>query len=95
MEKNNTRNTTLNTKARLFRYKVLHNIPFVNKMLFRFGEVISTQSPFCKLHDETIMHLFYDCLIVKRIWNHLKSILSNNLNFAISTPQSVIFGFGN
>ena len=36
---------------------------------------------------------FYDCLIVKRIWNQLKSILSNNIKFPISTPQSAIFGF--
>ena len=36
---------------------------------------------------------FYDCLIVKRIGNQLKSILSNNINFPISTPQSAIFGF--
>ena len=32
-------------------------------------------------------------LIVKRIWNQLKSILSNNINFPKSTPQSAIFGF--
>ena len=46
---------------------------------------------FCKLHDKTIMHLFNDYLIVKRIWSQLKSILSNN--FLISTPQKTIFGF--
>ena len=39
------------------------------------------------------MHLFYDYLIVKRIWNQLKSTLSNNLNIPISMPQSPIFGF--
>ena len=39
------------------------------------------------------MHLFYDCLIVKRIWNQLKSILSINLNFLISISQSAISGF--
>ena len=33
------------------------------------------------------MHLFYDCLIVKRLWNRLKSILSNNPIFPISTPD--------
>ena len=56
-------------------------------MLFKFGKVISPQCSFCKLHEETIMPLFYDCLIVKRIWNQLKSILSNNANFLIRTPQ--------
>ena len=62
-------------------------------MLFKFGNVISPQCSFWKLHEETIMHLFDDCLIIKRIWNQLKSILSNNINFPISTPQSAIVGF--
>ena len=87
------RNTISDAKAHMFQYKVLHNTPYVNKMLFKFGKVIFARCSFCKLHDETIMHLFYDCLIVKRIWNQLKSILSNNLNFLISMPQSTIFGF--
>ena len=56
------RNTTLDTKARMFQYKVLHNILYANKMLFKFGKVSSPRCSFCKLHHETIMHLFYDCL---------------------------------
>ena len=52
------RNTTLETKARMFQYKILHNTLYVNKMLFKFGKVISPRCSFCKLHDETIMHLF-------------------------------------
>ena len=58
----------------MFQYKVLHNTLYVNKMLFKFAKVISPRCSFCKLHEETIIHLFYDCLIVKRIWNQLKSI---------------------
>ena len=53
------RNTTLDTKARMFQYKVLHNTLYVNKMLFKFEKVISPQCSFCKSHEETIMHLFY------------------------------------
>ena len=88
------RNTTLDTKARMFQYKVLHNTLYLNKMFFKFGKVISSRCFFfCKLHEKTIIHLFYDCSIVKRIWNQLKSILSNNINFPIITPQSAIFGF--
>ena len=62
-------------------------------MLLKFGKVYSPRCSFCKLYDEKIMHLFYDCLIVKRIWNQLKSTLSNNVNFPISMPQNAIFGF--
>ena len=32
------RNTTLERKARMFQYKVLHNILYANKMLFKFGK---------------------------------------------------------
>ena len=39
------------------------------------------------------MHLFYDCLIVKRLWNQLKSKLLKNFTFPTSTSQILIFGF--
>ena len=58
------RSTTLDTKARTFQYRVVHNILYANKMLFKFGNVTSPRYSLCKLHDETIMHLFYDFLIV-------------------------------
>ena len=61
-------------------------------MLFKFGKVTSPPCSLCKLHNETIMHLFYDCLIVKELCNQLKSIFSN-VAFLICTPQSGIFGF--
>ena len=61
------RNTTLDTKARVFQYKVLHNTLYVNKMIFKFGKVISPRCFFCKLHKETIMHLPYECLMIERI----------------------------
>ena len=61
-------------------------------MLFKFGKVTSPPCSLCKLHNETIMHLFYDCLIVKELCNQLKSIFSN-VAFLICTPQGAIFGF--
>ena len=87
------RSTALDTKARMFQYKVFYNTLYVNKILFKFAKVILPRCSFCKLHEQTIIHFFYECLIVERIWTQLKSILSNNINFPISTPQSAIFGF--
>ena len=54
-------NSNLDTKARMSQYKVLHNILYANKMLFKSGKLTCTLYSFCKLHDETIMYLFYDC----------------------------------
>ena len=93
-KKNLIHNTTLDTKACIFQYKVLPCILYANKMLFKFGKVAFPRGSFCwKLQVETIIHGFYDCLIFKRIWNELKYILSNNLIFQISTPQSAIFRY--
>ena len=77
----------------MLQYKVLHNILYANKMLSKFGKVTSPRCSFYKLHCETIIHLFHDCLIFKELWNQLKSVLSNNLIFLICTPQRAIFGF--
>ena len=73
-----------------FTEKHLYQSLFFNKFA---GFSCNFSYSVCKLLDETIIHLFYDCLFVKSIWNQLKSILSNNLIFPINTPQSAIFGF--
>ena len=86
------RNTTLDAKVCMFQYKV-HDILYANKMLFKFGKATSPRCSFCKLHDETVMHLFHDCLIVKKLWNQLKPMLWNNLIFPTCTTKSAIFGF--
>ena len=86
-------NTTLDTKTSMFQYKILRTFLYANKMLVKFGKVTSRRFSFCYLQHETIMHLFYDCLIVKILWNQLKPILSNNLVFLINTPQIAIFRF--
>ena len=52
------RNITLDTMARMFQYKVLHNTLYVNNIFFKFGKVVSPRCSFCKMHEETIMHLF-------------------------------------
>ena len=77
----------------MFQYAVLQDILYANKMLFKFGKVAFPPCSFCKLHNETIMHFFYECSIVKRIRNQLKSILSTNLIFSITMPHSAILGY--
>ena len=60
-------NTTLDIKACMFQYKVVHNILFANRMLFKFGKVTSPRCSFCKLHDETITHLFMTAYLLTNI----------------------------
>ena len=49
---------TLNSFQRNFQYKILHNILYLNKMLFTFGK---TKTPLCSFYhsyDEIIKHIF-------------------------------------
>ena len=42
------RNTTLDKKVRMFQYNILRFTLYVNKMLSKFGKVISPRCSFCK-----------------------------------------------
>ena len=43
--------------------------------------------------EETPLHLFYNCIKTKILWDQLKDFISNKtLSFSSLTPQSVILG---
>ena len=64
-------------------------------MLFTIGK---TKAPLCSFYhsyDETIKHIFLECIYVKQLWNHLRLFLTNDISLPIPTPQTAIFGFIN
>ena len=46
---------------RIFQYKLLHNILYLNKMLYKFGRKVSHFAFFCTEEPEIPIHLFYSC----------------------------------
>ena len=82
---------TVNSFQRNFQYKILHNILYLNKMLFTFGKTKTPLCSFCHLYDETIKHIFLECIYVKQLWNHLRLFLTNDTSLPIITPQTAIF----
>ena len=50
---------------------------------------------FCHSCDESIKHIFLECMCVKQLWNHLRFFLTNYVSLPILTPQTAIFGFTN
>ena len=64
-------------------------------MLFNFGKTKTSLCPFCHSYDETIKHIFLECICLKQLWNHLKLFLTNDISLPILTPQTAIFGFLN
>ena len=60
-------------------------------MLFSFGKIDSSLCSFCKMIDETPLHLFYNCTKTKLLWDQLKEFISNKtLSIPSLTPQSAI-----
>ena len=49
------------SRLRLFPYKLLNNVLYLNKMLFRFGKIYF----FCKMTEQTPTYLFYNFTITK------------------------------
>ena len=73
------RTATLETKIRIFEYKLLNNVLYLNKKLFQFGIVSQSKCSFCELYDETPHHIFFECTYAQNLWNHLQLHLSEKV----------------
>ena len=60
--------TTLLTKVREFQYKLLHGAIYTKVNLLKFGFAKDDHCSFCKQNSESYLHLFWDCVHVKPLW---------------------------
>ena len=60
---------TLDNCSHFFQCTILKNVLYLNKKLFVFRKSTSPLCPFCKISDETVLHLFYECNIILNLWN--------------------------
>ena len=51
---------TYETKIRIFQYKLLNIVLYLNEKLFYFGIISQSNCSFCELYDETLQYPFYD-----------------------------------
>ena len=84
---------TKDSRLQVFQYKLLNNFLYLNKILFRFGKIDSPLCTFCKMIEETPLHLFYNCIKTKLLLDQLKDFTPNEtLHFRSLTLQSAILG---
>ena len=76
-----------------FRYKILNNILFVNKMLFKLRKFEPLQCSLCKAEDETYIHLFYRCCKTSILWRQFQKFFSTGHKLTSILPESVILLF--
>ena len=62
-----TRIATFETNIRIFHYKLLDNVLYLNKKLFHFGITSQSKCSFRKLYDQTPHHIFYECTYAQNL----------------------------
>ena len=70
---------TLDSKLRVFHYKVLNNILYLNKSLYKMKLVDTPLYTFCQWEEETSNHLFLECEYSKTLWSDIQNWLEGDL----------------
>ena len=86
---------TLDSYFRSFQYKILNNVLYLNEKLLRFENRRHLFVFSCKLSDETVFHLFYECNIILNLWNELVLFFENEFTLFDLTPPAAFLGFLN
>ena len=77
------RKVTIDTYSRIFHYKCLNNILYLNNALFKMKLIDSPLCYFCKEQNESISHLFLECRDTKSLWNAVQSFFENKLTLPL------------
>ena len=80
-------------KLQEFQYKILHRYLPVNSVLFKYQLVQDNLCTFCHLENETIIHLLYECELVKKLWDEIQAWLAINASTDLKlSPSNIILG---
>ena len=80
---------TLDFKLRVFQYKVLNDILYFNKSLYKMKLADTPLCTFCRREEETINHLFLECQY--SLWSDIQNWLEGGLPNVNS--RDVVLGF--
>ena len=72
---------TINATLRIFQYKLLHNILYLNEMLY--GKKVSPLCSFCMEELESPIHLFHSCTKTNLLWTQLQHSFQNVLTIQL------------
>ena len=69
------------TKIRIFQYKFLNNVLYLNKKLVHFGIIPQSKCSFCQLYDETPQYLFLNAVMHKMYGTNFDYIFQKKLHY--------------
>ncbi len=71
---------TLSTKHRSFLYTLLHQATVTNVRLLEWKMHTTGNCTFCDVHQETLLHLFWECPTAKHLWNSVMQWYNGKTN---------------
>ena len=78
---------TVDNRIRVFQYKMLNNILFLNKMFFKFRIVSQSLCSFCNSVEETPFHDFHDCTHIQSLGINFRHTLSRTCHSMFNTTE--------
>lgn len=86
--------STISTKLQYFQYKFLNHVVYTNTKLFKMKIVETTLCNFCKYNEETLSHLFWECIFANSFWVDLNLWLKISLGYDLTlTFYEICFGY--
>ena len=80
----------IDTGTRVFQYKILNNVLYLNKHLYNMKVVETPLCSLCQKENEMFEHLF---VASKNLWSDIKQSLSPHLVLSNLNVKNCIFGF--
>ena len=90
----NTQTRQFSLKLQYFRYNFLNHVVYTNTKLFKMKIVETTLCSFCKYNEETLAHLFWECIFPNNFWVDLNLWLKISLGYDLTlTFYDICFGY--
>ena len=85
---------TADVRLRYFQYKIINNVLFLNKQLFKMKIVNCENCSFCGKETEDIVHFLYKCKFSQEIWSKTMGwIFDCSQICVIFSMENILFGF--
>ena len=86
---------SIESKIRMFQYKILNNVLYLNQRLSDMNIVGSSLCSQCKREPETISHLFLNCNFSQQLWSNTQKWSSAIFKLPNLSEKIVFLGYLN
>ena len=84
---------TIDVKIRMFQYKILNNILFLNQRLYYMKRMDSPLCSLCKREAETVPHLFLKCGQSENLWLSTQNWCNSTLKLPYLSEKVIHLGW--